>query len=86
MICDLRSGRSHDRKILCQEIESRIDAGARISWRAWLYNGFTASYVSLLSISNTIGYCYYIYKAGQRNSRPYLANNAILTVRQNTRF
>lgn len=50
MICDLRSGRSHDRKILCQEIESRIDAGARISWRAWFYNGFTASYVSLLSI------------------------------------
>lgn len=50
MICDLRSGRSHDRKALCQEIESRIDAGSRISWSAWLYNGFTASYVSLLSV------------------------------------
>lgn len=49
MICDLRSGRSHDRKILCQEIESRIDAGTRISWGAWLYNGFTASYVTILS-------------------------------------
>lgn len=49
MICDLRSGRSHDRKILCQEIESRIDAGTRVSWSTWLYNGFTASYVSLLS-------------------------------------
>ncbi|XP_025421065.1 sphingomyelin phosphodiesterase isoform X2 [Sipha flava] len=50
MICDLRSGRSHDRKILCQEIESRIDAGTRISWRAWLYNGFTASMSVIMSI------------------------------------
>jgi sphingomyelin phosphodiesterase len=50
MICDLRSGRSHDRKILCQEIESRIDAGARISWSAWLYNGFTASMSVIMSI------------------------------------
>ncbi|XP_060838777.1 sphingomyelin phosphodiesterase isoform X1 [Rhopalosiphum padi] len=50
MICDLRSGRSHDRKILCQEIESRIDAGSRISWRAWLYNGFTASMSVIMSI------------------------------------
>ncbi|XP_050420367.1 sphingomyelin phosphodiesterase isoform X2 [Adelges cooleyi] len=50
MICDLRSGRSHDRKTLCQEIESRIDRGSRIGWGTWLYNGFTASMSVIMSI------------------------------------
>lgn len=49
MLCDLRSGRSHDRKFLCQEIESRIDANSQTGWRAWLYNGFALSYVSAYS-------------------------------------
>ncbi|XP_054266219.1 sphingomyelin phosphodiesterase-like isoform X1 [Macrosteles quadrilineatus] len=43
LICDLRSGRSHDRRTLCQEIESRIDANTRTGWRAWLYNGIALS-------------------------------------------
>ena len=45
MICDLRSGRSHDRKTFCQEIESRIDANHPTGWKAWLYNGLALSYV-----------------------------------------
>lgn len=45
MICDLRSGRSHDRKTFCQEIESRIDAHHPTGWKAWLYNGLALSYV-----------------------------------------
>lgn len=49
MICDLRSGRSHDRKSLCQEIESRIDANTRTGWRAWFYNGIALSYVTYLT-------------------------------------
>lgn len=43
MLCDLRSGRSHDRKGLCQELESRIDANTRTGWRAWIYNGLALS-------------------------------------------
>nr|CAD7446823.1 unnamed protein product [Timema bartmani] len=43
MICDLRSGRSHDRKELCQELESRIDGNTRTSWRTWIYNGLALS-------------------------------------------
>ncbi|XP_063219326.1 sphingomyelin phosphodiesterase isoform X2 [Bacillus rossius redtenbacheri] len=43
MVCDLRSGRSHDRKTLCQELESRIDANTRTGWRAWIYNGLAIS-------------------------------------------
>lgn len=43
LLCDLRSGRSHDRKVLCQEIESRIDANTRIGWKAWFYNGLAVS-------------------------------------------
>lgn len=46
MLCDLRSGRSHDRKTLCQEIESRIDAQTKTGWRAWLYNSLAISYVN----------------------------------------
>ncbi|KAI5755410.1 hypothetical protein M8J77_016576 [Diaphorina citri] len=50
MLCDLRSGRSHDRKVLCQEIESRIDANTRIGWKAWLYNGLAISMSMIMSI------------------------------------
>lgn len=46
MLCDLRSGKSHDRKLLCQELESRIDAKTRTGWRAWFYNGIALSYVN----------------------------------------
>ncbi|XP_057330103.1 sphingomyelin phosphodiesterase isoform X2 [Microplitis mediator] len=45
MLCDLRSGRSHDRKALCQTLESRIDGANGNSWREWIYNGLALSYV-----------------------------------------
>ena len=45
LLCDLRSGRSHDRKALCQSIESRIDGETRTGWRAWIYNSLALSYV-----------------------------------------
>ncbi|KAJ1531727.1 hypothetical protein ONE63_000393 [Megalurothrips usitatus] len=54
MVCDLRSGKSHDRKVLCQEIESRIDANTRVGWRAWIYNGIVLSYVSFFWIGHVI--------------------------------
>uniref|UniRef100_A0A1B6CHV1 Saposin B-type domain-containing protein n=1 Tax=Clastoptera arizonana TaxID=38151 RepID=A0A1B6CHV1_9HEMI len=50
IICDLRSGRSHDRKTLCQEIESRIDANTRTGWRAWFYNGIALSMSVIMAI------------------------------------
>ncbi|XP_018912872.1 sphingomyelin phosphodiesterase isoform X2 [Bemisia tabaci] len=50
MLCDLRSGRSHDRKLLCQEIESRIDANSRTGWRAWIYNGLSLSMSVIMAI------------------------------------
>ncbi|XP_043467643.1 sphingomyelin phosphodiesterase isoform X2 [Leptopilina heterotoma] len=43
LLCDLRSGRSHDRKALCQSLESRIDGETKIGWRAWIYNGLALS-------------------------------------------
>lgn len=54
MVCDLRSGKSHDRKVLCQEIESRIDANTRTGWRAWIYNGLALSYVPFFWIGHAI--------------------------------
>ncbi|XP_039289630.1 sphingomyelin phosphodiesterase isoform X2 [Nilaparvata lugens] len=50
LICDIRSGRSHDRKALCQEIESRIDANTRTGWRAWFYNGLALSMSVIMAI------------------------------------
>ncbi|XP_026276630.1 sphingomyelin phosphodiesterase [Frankliniella occidentalis] len=50
MICDMRSGKSHDRKFLCQEIESRIDANTRTGWRAWIYNGLALSMSMIMAI------------------------------------
>lgn len=43
ILCDLRSGRSHDRKNLCEMIESRIDVGANVSWKDWFYNTLSVS-------------------------------------------
>ncbi|XP_034937352.1 sphingomyelin phosphodiesterase-like isoform X4 [Chelonus insularis] len=52
LLCDLRSGRSHDRKMLCQTLESRIDGIATSSWREWIYNGLKLSYVNNWWINN----------------------------------
>lgn len=45
ILCDAKSGRSHDRKHFCEDVESKIDEGNTKGWRAWLYRGFSASYV-----------------------------------------
>lgn len=55
LLCDLRSGRSHDRKALCQSLESRIDNETRIGWRAWIYNGLAFSYVHNWWLQNYSG-------------------------------
>lgn len=46
ILCDARSGRSHDRKALCGTLEARIESSERQSWGAWLYNGLAVSYVA----------------------------------------
>lgn len=45
LVCDARSGRSHDRRALCGHIEARIDGTSvsTLGWRAWLYNGLVVS-------------------------------------------
>ncbi|KAH1003584.1 hypothetical protein HUJ04_003485 [Dendroctonus ponderosae] len=48
ILCDLHSGRSHDRKNLCQSIESRIDSTST-TWRDWFYNTISVSYVYIES-------------------------------------
>ncbi|CAG9816256.1 unnamed protein product [Phaedon cochleariae] len=50
ILCDLHSGRSHDRKNLCQSIESRIDSTSSTTWREWLYNTISVSMSVLMSI------------------------------------
>ncbi|XP_068626319.1 sphingomyelin phosphodiesterase [Battus philenor] len=52
LVCDARSGRSHDRRALCGHIEARIDstAPAPQTWRAWLYNGLSVSFSMLMQL------------------------------------
>ncbi|GBP20693.1 Sphingomyelin phosphodiesterase [Eumeta japonica] len=52
LICDARSGRSHDRRALCGHIEARIDGStpAPQTWRAWFYNGLSVSVAMIMQI------------------------------------
>ncbi|XP_077287371.1 sphingomyelin phosphodiesterase [Arctopsyche grandis] len=50
ILCDARSGRSHDRKALCGTLEARIESSERQSWGAWLYNGLAVSMSMIMSL------------------------------------
>ena len=45
ILCDTKSGRSHDRRNFCEDVESKIDEGSSKSWKAWFYRGLSVSYV-----------------------------------------
>lgn len=47
ILCDAKSGRSHDRKFFCAEVEAKLDS-SNGSWRSWIYRGISFS----LSIIN----------------------------------
>nr|XP_023022925.1 sphingomyelin phosphodiesterase-like [Leptinotarsa decemlineata] len=50
ILCDLHSGRSHDRRNLCEALESRIDSSTSKSWKEWIYNTISVSMSVLMSI------------------------------------
>jgi sphingomyelin phosphodiesterase len=41
LLCDSKSGRSHDRKYFCKDVESKIDDDK--SWSTWILNSFSVS-------------------------------------------
>ncbi|GLV33586.1 uncharacterized protein CBL_20292 [Carabus blaptoides fortunei] len=43
ILCDLRSGRSHDRKNLCEDIEMMADDSSSTTWKQWFYNTISVS-------------------------------------------
>ncbi|KAF2346196.1 Metallo-dependent phosphatase-like [Trinorchestia longiramus] len=45
LLCDLKSGRSNDRKQTCAVVHERVEAQERSQWRSWLYSGLTLTYV-----------------------------------------
>ncbi|XP_058804235.1 sphingomyelin phosphodiesterase [Phymastichus coffea] len=51
LLCDLRSGRSHDRKMLCEVIESRIDGNSKGGWKSWIYNGLALSLLKTFHVT-----------------------------------
>ncbi|VEN56021.1 unnamed protein product [Callosobruchus maculatus] len=50
ILCDLHSGRSHDRKNLCEGIESRIDSTSNTTWKEWFYNTISVSVSFLVAL------------------------------------
>ncbi|XP_051164735.1 sphingomyelin phosphodiesterase isoform X1 [Leptopilina boulardi] len=65
LLCDLRSGRSHDRKALCQSLESRIDGETKVGWRAWIYNGLALSMSVVMAIPKfALSIPQYVYRLG----------------------
>lgn len=43
IICAAKSGRSHDRKHLCEGVEFKMNEDNLKSWSAWLYRGLSVS-------------------------------------------
>lgn len=54
LLCDARSGRSHDRKHFCEGVETKIDEGNSKSWGAWFYRGLSVSWVYQSSKAKTL--------------------------------
>lgn len=51
ILCDARSGKSHTRKILCEDIEYKINSQIKpMGWGAWLYQGLSMSMSVVLAI------------------------------------
>ncbi|KAG0720016.1 Sphingomyelin phosphodiesterase [Chionoecetes opilio] len=45
MLCDLKSGRSNDRKYTCAKITEQVEIQERMDWTDWFFSGFTVTYV-----------------------------------------
>ena len=45
LLCDLKSGRSNDRKVTCAKVKRKVDAQERSDWKSWIFSGITVTYV-----------------------------------------
>ncbi|XP_073847882.1 sphingomyelin phosphodiesterase isoform X1 [Musca autumnalis] len=43
ILCDAKSGRSHDRRHFCSELEAKVDDESGKSWKSWIYRGLSNS-------------------------------------------
>lgn len=50
MLCDLKSGRSNDRKRTCAKITEQVEIQERTGWTDWIFSGFTITYVWLKNL------------------------------------
>lgn len=50
MLCDLKSGRSNDRKYTCAKITEQVEIRERNDWRSWIFSGLTITYVWVSNI------------------------------------
>lgn len=48
MLCDLKSGRSNDRKRTCAKLNEQAKLRERNDWKNWIYSGLTVTYVWLV--------------------------------------
>lgn len=45
ILCDAKSGRSHDRKYFCEDVEAKIDENNK-GWKEWIFSSISSSYVT----------------------------------------
>ena len=50
MLCDLKSGRSNDRKRTCAKITEQVEIQERTGWTDWIFSGFTITYIWLKNL------------------------------------
>ncbi|XP_076061027.1 sphingomyelin phosphodiesterase-like isoform X3 [Oratosquilla oratoria] len=44
LLCDLKSGRSNDRKVTCAKVKERVEAQERTDWKNWIFSGITVTW------------------------------------------
>ncbi|MPC27672.1 Sphingomyelin phosphodiesterase [Portunus trituberculatus] len=48
MLCDLKSGRSNDRKHTCAKITEQVEIQERTGWTDWIYSGFSITSLAVV--------------------------------------
>ncbi|KAK8388912.1 hypothetical protein O3P69_020698 [Scylla paramamosain] len=48
MLCDLKSGRSNDRKYTCAKITEQVEIQERTDWTDWIYSGFSITSLAVV--------------------------------------
>ncbi|KAB7497963.1 Sphingomyelin phosphodiesterase [Armadillidium nasatum] len=46
LLCDLKSGKSHDREVTCAEVTEKVEAKESMGWGGWIFSGLTVTSIA----------------------------------------